>query len=94
MAKKTKATAPREPGEFIHIKRLNEAQCKMTAVRINGERRTYQAALEQYSLCNKRDGYPGSFVPIWPADFDTCVAKINHLFHPEEAATIIENLTA
>jgi hypothetical protein len=89
-----KATAPREPGEPQRQRHLNAEQCKMAAARISTERRTYEAEFVRYAQTNVRDGFPGAFVPIWPADFDRCVEKIRFLYHPEEAAIIIENLTA
>lgn len=82
------------PGEHPRTKHLNADQCKAAAARISLERRTYEADFVRYAQANLQAGYPGSFVPIWPADYDLCVRKIQRLYHPEEAAIIIENLTA
>ena len=74
---------------------LNDGMCKLAAARISAERRTYQADFVRYAQTNLHaGGYAGSFIPVWPADYDACVEKIRRLYSPEEAAVIVENLTA
>ena len=92
MARKKAQTEPGEPQRARH---LSDAHCKATAARISAERRTYEADFVRYAQTNLHaGGYAGSFIPVWPADYDACVEKIRRLYSPEEAAVIVENLTA
>jgi hypothetical protein len=93
MAKK-KQTPSGIPGEPQRTKHLSDEACKAAAAKISLERRSYEVDFVRYAQANFQAGYPGSFIPIWPADYDLCVEKINRLYHPEEATIIIENLTA
>jgi len=92
MARKTAQT---EPGEPQRTKHLNADQCKVAAAKISVERRSYEADVARYAQAQfHSDPFLGSFLPIWPADYDLCVEKINRLYHPEEAELIIAGLTA
>jgi hypothetical protein len=90
MAKKS-SSAPRE-----RRRHLNDDQCKDVALLISAEMRDYEPACADYfSKGPHQSGdllYP--FVPVWGSDYDAVVEKVKRLFHPAEAAVIIENLTA
>ncbi len=90
MAQTKKTVTPSIPKRMRH---LSNAECKVAATRISDELRNYPAhlALWERSTPNK---CLAPVVPIWGPDFTTVKEKIRHLYHPDEAAVIIENLTA
>lgn len=92
MAKKP--ASPTNGGERERKSYLTDDKRKAAAARISAERRSYQVDVVRYLQANhQKAGYAGSFVPVWPEDYDACVEKIKRLYAPADAAVIVENLT-
>ena len=91
-------------GERQRTRHFNDAACKVIAARISGELREYPKHLELWNkpVALNADGRPSRLasgghapaVPIWGPTFEAVTEKVNRLYHPEEAAVIIANLTA
>ena len=79
------ATANPKP---IKKRYLSGDQCKAAAAQISAQMRTYPEDMDQW---NRHGTAP--VVPLWGPDFDAVTAKIEHLYHQDEAALIIEALT-
>jgi hypothetical protein len=73
---------------------FTDEKCKEIAGRISIELRDYA----EHKDLERRGHLPNMIlspvVPIWGPDYDTVVHKVNLLFHPDEAAIIVEHLTA
>ena len=67
---------------------LDANQCKAAAALISAQMRTYTEDLEQWN----RAGI-APVVPLWGPDFDAVTAKIEVLYHADEAKLIIDGLT-
>jgi hypothetical protein len=89
------AKAPKSvsSGKQERMRHFSDEYCKAAAREISGQLRDYPAhlALWEQSTCEKM---LAPVVPIWGPDFATVKEKITRLYHPAEAAVIIENLTA
>ena len=83
-----KATETDAGATCVKKRYMSADQCKQAATRISAEMRDYPKHLNQWQ---RRTGPP--VVPLWGPDFEAVEAKINRLYHPEEAALIIEALT-
>jgi hypothetical protein len=76
---------------------LTKAQCLVTAARLSQEMREDREGRIKWgtewfvSRDGRRGKKPGNL--IIPGDMDQGKAAIQHLYHPEEAAIIIEHLT-
>ena len=91
MSKKTNPGA----GADLTIKTryFSDAACKQIAARISAEMREYPAHLKRFRDSRLPDLNYAVVVPMWGPDFDAVEAKINRLYHPEEAMLILEVLT-
>lgn len=76
---------------------LTNEQCKQSAVRISAEMREDREGREKWgaSWVAFNEVGPGKKPPhlVIPGDFDAAKKAIEHLYHPEEAALIIQSLT-
>ena len=88
--------------EFTKKRYLSDAQCRETAARISEEMREDREGREKWGIkwVVYEDIGKGVYTRgkkplhlVIPGDFDQAQAVIEHLFHPDEAAVIIANLT-
>ena len=77
----------------IKTRYFSDAACKQIAARISAEMRKYPAHLALFHAFRLPNHNLAVIVPMWGPDYDAVEAKINRLYHPEEAALIIEALT-
>jgi hypothetical protein len=75
---------------------LSADQCKQSAARISAEMREDREGREKWGdlwvAYNDRGRGPKPLHLVIPGDFDQAAAVINHLYHADEAALIIEAL--
>ena len=79
--------------KMIKKRYLTDAECKKAAARISGEMKDYPAHLALFRGSKLPDLNFAVIYPLWGPDLDEVKTKIEHLYHPEEAALIIAALT-
>ena len=89
--------------KMIKKRYLSDAECKKSAERISAEMKEDREGREKWgdqwaAYVPYGDGTVRKLGPkpptlIFPGDFPQAQAAIEHLYHPEEAAIIVANLT-
>ena len=91
MAKKKSVTI--KPQERERKRYFTDVQCRAAAARIKAQMPQYSEAKDAWGkLDPKTGGFPYSFVPLYPADFEQIRERVNRLYHPAEAAVILSEL--
>ena len=89
-----KQTETGAPPTMIKKRYLNDADCKKAAARISQEMRDYPAHMKLFRARRLPDVNRAVVIPLWGPDLDAVTAKVEHLYHEDEAAIIIAALTA
>ncbi len=90
---KRKAPSGNEGGGLQRPRFYSDGRCKVIATRIAGELANYEKHKIAWDVSRGPDKYLAPVVPIWGPDLATVKVKVARLYHPDEAAVIIANLS-